>query len=876
VRRTQEIKLTPPQPPAFALARAHLLRRLDASRAHVTLLVAPPGFGKTVLMAQWARAQPEGSVAWVTLDDADNDPRLLVTNLVAAVARVSPGFAPETQARLTQRGAGLGPQLLAYLLDELAALPSCVVVLDDVDTISSPVLRADLTVLVEQSRENVRFVVGTRTDTHLALHRLQLRGEVLELRQRDLSVDRNETRQILERLLHRRFSPEQVDALASRTEGWPAAVHLAVTALHDATDIDAAIARFTGNDEHVASYLTDEVLAHQPKDVEEFLLRTSVLERLSGPLCDAVTGNHDGYEMLTHLGRESLFVIRLDEYGEWYRYRRLFRDLLRHRLRAAGEDESELLRRAAEWHFAHDDVDAGAMCLVTAENWDGLIRLVERQGRALFERGSAGTALRWLDTVPEAVKANDRSLLFDHAALASMTGNTLLAEEDLRRAAEAQPFSPSEQAAADTLRATWVEAHAAPDTVVAATENVLHVLDKSVDLADAPVLYHLGRPESLRAMAVVSRARAFHYRGDVATARTILRDFVLEPDVYAPWMIAGLGTLSLIEAWTGHLRRAEQHATRALKIAADRGLEHHPSTSNAYTATACHLREQGRLAEAEQILADAAAVEQRTERAVPLAVIAAELALSHLARGAPLTGLEHVAQFRQQGHAPPPARIASRLNAVEARLLVAVGEPDRAAAVLEETRLGTTEVFAAQIELAVAQGEIDVALKLIDCLRDTSPDFDLRARLEAALWFAIVQDLDDDARGARRTFAEVIAAAEPEGHVRLFLDVGAPARRLLRGYFAGNPSPYAGELLQRLPKDTDRTPPRDLRLADPLSERELLVLSYLQTRLSNAEIAEQLFISLNTLKTHLRHVYQKLDVTGRREAVEVAEALDLL
>jgi LuxR family maltose regulon positive regulatory protein len=341
-------------------------------------------------------------------------------------------------------------------------------------------------------------------------------------------------------------------------------------------------------------------------------------------------------------------------------------------------------------------------------------------------------------------------------------------------------------------------------------------------------------------------------------------------------MIAGLGALSLIEAWTGHLRRAEEYATRALRIATDRGLDRHPSTTNAYTATACSLREQGRLEEAAEVLGDAEAAERRTERAVPLAVLAAEVALYHLACGAPLTGLEHVARFRQQGHAPPPPRIASRLCAVEARLLMAVGDLDRAAAVLDETRLSTTEVLAAHIELAVARAEIDVALKLIDCLHGTSPDFDLRARLEAGLWFAVVQDIDDDARGARRTFAEIVEAAEPEGHVRLFLDLGAPVRRLLRGYFAGNPSPYAGELLQRLPKDVERTRPRDLRLADPLSDRELLVVSYLQTRLSNAEIAEQLFISLNTLKTHLRHVYQKLDVTGRREAVEVAEALELL
>jgi LuxR family maltose regulon positive regulatory protein len=874
--RIHATKIVPPQTPAFALARNHLLRLLGETHAPVTLVVAPPGYGKTVLLAQWARRQPEGSVAWLSIDRADDDPRRFAAHLCASLAATVPGLGESALAHVEQRAGGLGDLFLTELLDEILAMPPCTIVLDDVDTVSNVALLADIAMFIEQASPHVRFVVSMRSDAQLGLAHLRLRDEVVEVREHDLAFDRAETKQLLERLSHRHLTQDHVDALANRTEGWPAAVQMAAVALRDAADVDEAIARFTGNDQHIASYLVDEVLAQQPEDVKQFLLQTSPLERLSGALCNAVTGGDNGHQMLARFERESLFVVRIDEYGEWFRYRRLFRDLLRYHLRAAGQDEGELLRRAARWHFDHDDVESGAYYLTAAQNWAGVLSLVTEQSRSLFERGDAGAALRWLDGVPERVRSRRRETLFEHAVLATMTGNTLRADEDLRRAEAEQALTSGEQAVADMLRAIWVESHASPDAVIEASNRVLRVLDTG-DLTGTPNIYQFGTPEHLRATTLISRARAFHYRGETAKARTELLRLVSDPNLYAAWMVNALGSLALVEAWTGHLRRAEEYAARALRIAAEMGFDGHPATSDAHIALACVLRERNLLPRAALVLAEAEAIEHRTLRSVPLAAHAGEAALHHLACGAPRAGLQGLMRLRQQGGAPPPSRIAARLRAIEARLLMAMGEHSRAASVLDDDKaIVTTELAAARVQLAVAHDDVPMARKLLDGWSSTIDEHDLQAQLESGIWAAVVQHVDHDARRARNAMADVVATAEAEGHVRLFLDAGPKARRVLFSVFESAPTRYLEALVQQEAPLAQQPRQHEGHLVDPLSDRETVVLRWLPTRLSNAEIAGQLYISLNTLKTHLRHIYQKIGATNRREAVDIAESLDLL
>jgi len=372
-------------------------------------------------------------------------------------------------------------------------------------------------------------------------------------------------------------------------------------------------------------------------------------------------------------------------------------------------------------------------------------------------------------------------------------------------------------------------------------------------------------------MAATSRARALWCLGEIAASRQALLAGATHSEAYPLWFIDNLGSLALLEAWAGNLSAARRQGTEALAVATTAGLLEHPAVLDVRNALAHVCRQRGDQRRAADLLAESAGVLARTPRPITSAILTAERALLYLAAGQPEEGLSGLAHHRAERELTPPPIVDARLRAIEARLLLSLGDLDHAEAVLEESPDVSLcpELSAAGVQAAVARRDLDLAGSLLDkwVIDEAQPSHGLQHRL----WSAVVAFENGDRRTAVQSAAAVVAAAGRQGDIRFFLDGGRPVERLLRAVLHAGPQPHAERVL-RAARRAHGAPPGD---AAGLSRRELEVVRYLPTSLSSAEIAERLYISLNTLKTHLRTIYTKLEVTNRREAIEHAKDLGI-
>src|SRR5262249_43227921 len=346
-----ETKLTRPPVRSEHFPRRGMLAVLRSGSSRLTLVAAPPGFGKTTLLAEWAASAEATGVAWLSVDDNDNDPARFLAYMVATLRRAEPELASRAEASLRGAGADLFDVVLPLLLNGLAGLDrELVLVIDDYHLITNPQIHEALAYLIERSPINFRLVLATREDPPLPLGRLRARGELAEVRAALLRFSGDGATAFLIEALGLELSPEDVARLQARTEGWPAALYLAALSLRGRPDASVLIERFAGDDRYLVDYLTAEVLARQPPELRLFLLRTSILTRLSGPLCDAVADRDDSAALLAALESSNLLLVPLDTKREWYRYHHLFGDLLRHELLATERDALPgLHRRASGW-----------------------------------------------------------------------------------------------------------------------------------------------------------------------------------------------------------------------------------------------------------------------------------------------------------------------------------------------------------------------------------------------------------------------------------------------------------------------------------------------------------------------------------------------
>ena len=387
------------------VARPRLLERMgNGAEARLTLVSAPAGFGKTTVLAAWLyEASAEGRcVAWLSLDPADNEPALFWTYVVTAVQGAVPGVGASA-LELLESSPVPTELVLTTLLNELAAAPGEVwLVLDDYHLVDNHEVNEGLAFLLEHLPSQVHVVVSTRADPDLPLARWRVRGELLEIRAADLRFTPDETNAYLNVVTGLDLAAADVAILEERTEGWIAALQLAALSLQGRDDVSGFIARFAGDDRYIVDYLIEEVLRHQSAAVRGFLLQSAVLDRLTGPLCDAVTGHDDGSEMLVALERANLFIVALDDRREWYRYHHLFADVLRARMLSEQPDQVSLLhQRASQWYERHDLTEEAVRHALAARDFDRAAHLIELAVAAIRRHRQEATMYVWLKALPD-------------------------------------------------------------------------------------------------------------------------------------------------------------------------------------------------------------------------------------------------------------------------------------------------------------------------------------------------------------------------------------------------------------------------------------------------------------------------------------------
>jgi LuxR family maltose regulon positive regulatory protein len=584
-----------------------------------------------------------------------------------------------------------------------------------------------------------------------------------------------------------------------------------------------------------------------------------------------VTGEGNGQARLEELARTSMFVTRLEGARYWFRYHQLFRAMLRHHLRA--EDpatERELLRRAAQWHMARDELDAGVGYLAESGAWEEVLEAASSYGPAMLSLGRAITVARWVERVPEPVRRGRVPIaLLEVAAL--IFGAETTRAGDLLDAVEASGAAvPSDLVLVDVLRSCLALQQGVPAQAVTAAERALHRV-ADLDEVELPDLLGLfGSPADVAAAAHVALGAGRLYLGDLPAARRSLE--AVPEGSHALWQAAALGSLALAEGWSGRLWAAEQLGARAVSLARELAVERQPLIGDAYLALALVARERDRLEEAAAFLEETKArssPSRPTGAGVLAAIEGAQLAA---ANGDPAAGLAILAARRAVGHPALPDAVLGRRAAAEAQVSITLGSLDAAARTLDlAPGVDTPDLAAARVRLAVEQHDLPAARALVERW-PAGPE--PRTRLEHQLWTAILAHLDGDEAAARAGLAAVVAEASEEGNLGLFRAAGHEVLGPARSLYQSDPTPFLRAIVDH---PLAAGPPRAARgLVEQLTEREYMVLRLLPTRLANEDIAAELGISLNTVKTHLKHIYRKLGAEGRRQAVMTAERLHLL
>jgi LuxR family transcriptional regulator, maltose regulon positive regulatory protein len=904
-------KLHAPGPQPGFVARPRLVQRLEEGLARGLVLVcAPAGFGKTSLLADWARRGGR-PVAWLSLDQADNDPARFWRHAVAALDRARPGIAEHVAPLLGPSAPRSLEGLVTALVNELAAHPDqgeVLLVLDDYHLVEAGQVNASLGFLLEHRPPGLRLALTSRADPPLGLARLRARGQLVELRERDLRFTTEEAAALLREAVGSDFSlPDAaVAVLATRTEGWAAGLQLAGLSLRGQPDVAGLVASFSGSHRYVLDYLAEEVLERQPDDVRGFLLETSVLERLSGPLCDAVTGRTDGQAMLERVERANLFLVPLDEVRGWWRYHQLFADLLRARLaRQQPKRVPGLHRAAAAWSEANGLADDAVRHALAAGDAAWAARLAERHADALLLRGQGATVVRWLAALPAELVGSRPRLLLAQARLALLSGRAEGVDElldDAERAfAEAgdEPFQPSTGRAASLL--ANVPATMALDRAYLA--ELRGDAERALALASR-ALTELGEDEwMLASNASGYLALAEWLGGRPAEAERLLSSTI------AQWLRAGQQQLA-VRGWhhLGQVQRAQGRLDaalgtyqQALEVAAPPGQPALPAAGMAQVGLAEVAYERNELDAALEDVTEGIARCRQHVYTPPLATGLATLAWIRQAHGDSAGALDAIDQAERVAPSRGVATLLTPVPAQRARLLLAHGDLAAAARWTQARGLGADDEpsyshepeYLVLARVLFAQDRPDQALTLLGRLNaQATAQGRLGSLVEIQALRALALAASGDEAGALAVLAEALTLACPQGYVRVFADEGAPMGALLGRLVTAQRTQQTAaravplDCLARLLRafDATRVAPHAGRgaaaavpgLVEPLTAREVEVLGLLATGRSNQRIAEQLVVSLDTVKKHVSHVMDKLGVVNRTEAVARARELGLL
>jgi LuxR family maltose regulon positive regulatory protein len=875
--------------------RERLLERMGpATAARLTVVSAPAGYGKTTLLTEWLAALPADAppVAWLALDPADDDPAGLWAYLLDAVGRALPGVAAGAAGALAA-GEPVDAVVTTLLNDLAAADRDVLLVLDDAHVLRSADVLAGLRLLVEHLPPRVHLVLATRSDPDLPLARLRARGELVEVRAADLRFSAAETAVYLADA-GVPLTPADHAAVARRTEGWAAALQLVVLALRDAGDVAAVLGGLHGEHRHLADYLVEEVLRHQSADVRAFLLRTSVLSRLTGPLCDAVVGGSDGAAVLEALDRANLFLVPLDDERRWFRYHHLFAEVLAARLaREQGDAVAALHHRAGRWHAGHGDPAEAVRHALAGGDHERAAELVEAAVPALRRDRRESTLRGWVAALPPDVVGA-------RPALALGQVGALLAEGRTAAAAELLDHVEVGLDAGGPARS-------APDAAVAGQAALFRAALAQAAGDGAAVERHARRAADLlgpgdhpgRGAAAGLLGLAAWSRGDLddaerwwSASHAALERAGHHADAHGA--VLALGDIRLAQGRLADAAAGYAQALAALPRGAGGAVPR--GAADMHVALAGVLRERGELEAAREHLAaadalgdDAGLPQNRHRRRVAGALL--QVAAGDVAGAVAL--LDQAERAYVADFFPDVRPVAAVRAGVQAR--AGLLDParqwarERRAApggerdyLHEYEHLTLARVLLAEHRAGGAPDALADAGALLDRLL---PAADAGGRtgsvIEALVLRALVSQAAGDLPAALAGLDRAVRLAADRGHVRVLMDEGAPVAALLGvlALRADAPAHVATLLAAAGTTDADGTEvpvPARSTAPDALTARERAVLRLLATELAGPEIARHLGLSLNTVRTHTTSVYRKLGVHGRRAAVRRADELGLL
>jgi LuxR family transcriptional regulator, maltose regulon positive regulatory protein len=591
-------KLVPPTPRAGLIARDRLQASLQAGLdAKLCLLDAPAGSGKTSLLAQWRATAGTGRVAWVSLDESDNDPTRLWTYVVEALRRVEPGVGAAALQALHRTSVDHERLVLPSLLNDLNGIGSpLVLVLDDYHLVTDAACHQTVTFFLDHLPASVHLLMATRVDPPLPLARMRAKGELAELRVAEFQFTGEEAAALLNGVMGLQLATEDVERLAERTEGWAAGLYLAGLSLRGRADPSAFVAAFHGDHRHVADYLAADVLARQPESIRTFLLRSSILRRLSGPLCDEVLETQGSAALLEELERSNLFLVPLDHRREWYRYHHLFGELLHLEL---GSREAALVpvlhRRAAAWHRRCGDVEEAIDHATAAGELTDAGALIASHWLAYWRRGRRATVSRWVDGLPEEAIAADPPVAFVAAWIGALSGAS---KQECERWLAVLDDAGWQGALPDGISSLAFGAALTRASVV--FDDVGRALQ-----ASRRALQLAGPERSpFHWMAQVALGQALYLSGRPAAARPPLEELVARvSEARQPYaVISGLAVLSLLAGDEGDDQAATSLADRAMAIADAQGLSAEPLSGIVHMALGRALTRQGDLIQAQEQL----------------------------------------------------------------------------------------------------------------------------------------------------------------------------------------------------------------------------------------------------------------------------------
>jgi LuxR family transcriptional regulator, maltose regulon positive regulatory protein len=619
-------KLHPPAGRPGSVARRDLLAHLDGSgSAKLVVVAAPAGWGKTSLLRDWCSAGPAARIAWLSVDQDDNDPVRFWAHVIAAIATVYPRVGEAALQVLTAPGTKDAEGVLTPLINDLERLEAPVtLVLDDYHLISSLSLLECVTYLVEHLPPTLRLVVSARSDPILPLARLRARGEMTEIRAEELRFTYDEAAELLNGTLGLALAREDIDALQRRTEGWAAGLYLAGLSLRGRPDPSRLVRAFAGDDRQVVDYLVAEVLDALPADVRSFMMRTSVLDRICGPLCDAVTGSGGSWRMLEYLERTNQFVIPLDASREWYRYHQLFAELLRHELNRAEPGLAPLLhRRASAWHREHGSVAEAIGHAVSAGDLADARDLIATHWNAYINEGLAETVEAWLNRLPPAMVTEDARMCLVRGWISRHLG----------RLGEVEPWLEAAEAA--TSRGPLTEAAASVESCAcmlrAGYRHMTGDLAGAESASRQAVALEAGGTPLWQAVASATLGASLCWQGKDSEARTVLRRVAgpVPPPVNNLAALWAQGCLAAIAARSGDPEVADDHVQEAMDLAARHRLGEYWVAATALLASAELLERRDHLADAQAAARSALWLAERGQARLESAY--AQLCLARLA-----------------------------------------------------------------------------------------------------------------------------------------------------------------------------------------------------------------------------------------------------